>query len=414
MSDRQEEQATFRSVFRVGEFQSLWTAQLLSIMGDQFARVALTLLVFARTHSAALTALTYALTFLPDLVGGALLSGLADRYPRRDVMVVADIARAALVALMAVPGMPLIAVCVLLVAVQLLNAPFTAARGAVLPVILAGDVFVAGQAVVNITAQVGQLVGYVIGGTLVEFSSPSTALLIDAGTFLASAALVRFGLRHRAAAAAQRPDKANGALTSLRSGVALLLGDRMLRALVALACLSGFYVVSEGLAVPYSHELGGGALVTGLVFAALPAGNALGMLLLTRLVEPQARLKAMPVLAVLSSAVLIICSATHDIALTLIVLVACGGFAAYQTVAAAVFVRAVPDAARGQAFGLANTSIRVSQGLGVVLAGALAQGWQPSLVVAVFGAAGAAVAVVLGMSYRRANVVAATSQPVEA
>ena len=37
--------ATFRDVFAVGEFRALWTAQVLSIVGDQLARVALTLLV---------------------------------------------------------------------------------------------------------------------------------------------------------------------------------------------------------------------------------------------------------------------------------------------------------------------------------------------------------------------------------
>ena len=99
--------ARYRDVFAVAEFRALFAAHLLSVIGDQFARVALTVLVFARTGSAALTALTYALTFLPAIVAGPLLSGLADRYPRRTVMVVADVARAALVAVMAVPGVPL-------------------------------------------------------------------------------------------------------------------------------------------------------------------------------------------------------------------------------------------------------------------------------------------------------------------
>jgi MFS family permease len=411
-------QATFRDVFRVGEFQALWGAQVLSVVGDQLARVALTLLVFARTHSAALTALTYALTFLPDLVGGPLLSGLADRCPRRELMVVSDLLRAALVAVMAVPGLPLPAVCVLLVVVQLLNSPFNAARGAVLPAVLDGDAFVAGQAVVNITSQTGQLVGYVAGGTLLEFTGPSVALLIDAGTFVGSALLIRFGLSHRSAAAAAFTSvrgTASATWLSLRSGLTLVWRDRMLRVLVALACLSGFYVVSEGLAVPYARELGGGALLTGLVFAALPTGNAVGMLLLTRLVRPDSRLRLIPLLTVSSCAVLVVCATTRDVAGTLAVLVACGGFAAYQTVAAAAFVRAVPDAARGQAFGLANTGIRVAQGIGVVLAGLAAQHWSPSLVVATFGGVGAVVAVLVTTSYRRAGAVAATTvRPAEA
>lgn len=418
MSDQREGQATFREVFRVGEFQALWWGQILSISGDQLARVALTLLVFARTHSAALTALTYALTFLPDLIGRPLLSGLADRYPRREIMVIADVSRAVLVAVMAWPGMPFPAVCVLLVAVQLLNAPFNAARSAMLPNVLTGDRYVTGQAVMTITNQTGQLAGYVLGGVLLQFSSPSAALLIDAGTFVASALLVWFGVRHRPAATRPATNGARGQLGatwhSLRSGVSLVWRDRMLRTLVWLACLSGFYIISEGLAAPYARELGGGALATGFVFAALPIGNALGMLLLTRLVSPDTRLRLVPLLAVASSAVLVLCALTHNLVATLVVLVACGGFAAYQVVAAAAFVRAVPDSGRGQAFGLANTGIRVSQGLGVVLAGAFAQNWPPSGVVATFGAVGAVVGLAAMLSYRRAREVPAAVRPASA
>jgi hypothetical protein len=47
------------------QFRALWVAQLLSVLGDQVARVALAVLVFAETASAGLTALTCALTFLP-------------------------------------------------------------------------------------------------------------------------------------------------------------------------------------------------------------------------------------------------------------------------------------------------------------------------------------------------------------
>ncbi|HEX5400762.1 MAG TPA: MFS transporter [Pseudonocardiaceae bacterium] len=411
MSDQRKGQATFREVFQVGEFQALWWGQILSIGGDQLARVALTLLVYARTHSAALTALTYALTFLPDLISRPLLSGLADRYPRREVMVIADVSRALLVGVMAIPGLPFAAVCVLLVAVQFLNAPFNAARGAMLPNILTGDRYVTGQAVMTITNQTGQLAGYVLGGVLLQFSTPSVALLIDAGTFAVSALLVRFGVLHRPAATkAADPERGELAATwlSLRSGVNLVWRDRMLRTLVWLACLSGFYVISEGLAVPYARELGGGALLTGLVFAALPIGNALGVLLLTRLVPPDTRMRLVPLLAVASSAVLVICAATHNTVATLVVLVTCGGLAAYQIVAASAFVRAVPDAERGQAFGLANTGIRVSQGLGVVAAGAFADSWSPSVVVAVFGAAGAVVALAAMLSYRRAVAIPAT------
>src|SRR2546423_7006657 len=97
----------FAAALRGAEFRALWLAEALSVFGDQVARVALALLVYAQTDSAALTALTYALTFVPAVLGGFLLSGLADRYPRRSVIVVTDVLRAGLAAAMAIPGMPL-------------------------------------------------------------------------------------------------------------------------------------------------------------------------------------------------------------------------------------------------------------------------------------------------------------------
>lgn len=399
--DRQT--ATFGEVFAVGEFRALWLAQALSVAGDQLARVALSLLVFERTGSAALTALTYALTFLPDLIGGPLLSGLADRFRRRELMVVTDVARAGLVGLMAIPGMPIALLAVLLIAVQLLASPFNAARAAVLPSILEGDRFVVGQGVVNLTYQMAQLAGYVSGGALVAFLGVHVALGLDALTFVVSAMLVRSGLADRPVP----PDEGAGSgqrttLSLLRLGASLVWGDRKLRALVALACVSAFYVVPEGLSVPYADELGGGALTVGLLFAAHPAGTAVGMLVLTRLVTPETRLRLLGALATMACAVLIVCAVGPALWLVVLVWAMSGAASAYQTVAAAEFVRAVPDARRGQAFGLASTAMRVAQGVGVVVAGLIADVVSPSWVVAGAGALGAVAALVATASWRRA------------
>ena len=66
---------TFRDVFGVREFRALWGAALLSLIGDQIAIVALTWLVYERTDSPLLSAATYAISFLPWIIGGPLLSG---------------------------------------------------------------------------------------------------------------------------------------------------------------------------------------------------------------------------------------------------------------------------------------------------------------------------------------------------
>jgi MFS family permease len=78
----------------------------LSVIGDQLARVALTVLVYDRTRSALLAAITFVVSIVPTFVGGVTLAWLADRYPRRRVMIVCDLVRAVLVLVMALPGMP--------------------------------------------------------------------------------------------------------------------------------------------------------------------------------------------------------------------------------------------------------------------------------------------------------------------
>src|ERR1700753_2707975 len=84
------------------EFRALWSASALSVIGDQLARAAVPSLVCNRTHSPALAALTYALTMLPNLISGVALGWLADRLPRRTIIVRCDSARAVLVAILAV------------------------------------------------------------------------------------------------------------------------------------------------------------------------------------------------------------------------------------------------------------------------------------------------------------------------
>jgi len=394
--------ATFRDVFAVGEFRALFAAQVLSVVGDQFARVALSVLVFDRTGSAGLAALTYALTFLPDLIGGPLLSGLADRLPRRRLMVFCDAARALLVALMAVPGTPLWVLCLLLVAVQLLDSPFSAARAALLPVILRGDRYVVGSAIANITFQVAQLAGFATGGLLVAAVGPIRALLVDAGTFALSALLVRFGVVERPVPRSTERDLPQpGWWRSMTAGATLVWTDRRLRALVALACVSGFYITVEGLAVPYAASLGGGAAAAGLLLAANPAGTVVGMVVLTRWVSPRTRLRWLGPLAIAACVPLLACAARPGLLATAALWALSGVFSAFQVPANAAFMQAVPDAQRGQAFGLAVTALQSAQGAGILIGGIAADHWAPSAVVAGAGGLGVLAATLAAVRWAR-------------
>jgi MFS family permease len=182
-----EARASYREVFAVSEFRALWSAQVLSFAGDQFAQVAIAILVYGRTHSAFLTALAYALTYLPPIAGGPLLSGLADLFPRRRVMVVCDLFRVITAGLMAIPGIPFAALCALLFCTVLAGVPFSSARAALVPDVLPGEKFVVGSAIGNITFQASQILGFVAGAAVVAILGPHKTLAIDSVTFGLSA-----------------------------------------------------------------------------------------------------------------------------------------------------------------------------------------------------------------------------------
>ena len=78
----------YRDALAVGEFRALFSAYIVSMLGDIVAAVALTVLVFERTGSPFLAGLTFTLAFVPYLFSGALLSGLVDRVPPRRLMIV--------------------------------------------------------------------------------------------------------------------------------------------------------------------------------------------------------------------------------------------------------------------------------------------------------------------------------------
>ena len=389
--------ATFAEVFGVSEFRVIWLAQALSVAGDRLALVALTVLVFDHTHSPLLTAAAYAAGFLPWVVGGVLLGGVADRWPRREVMVGCDLARAVLVAVMVVPGVPLLALVALLAAVTSLAPPFEAARSSLLPDILEGDRYPVGLAVVQTTFRSAMVLGYAAGGIAVAVIGSRSALTLDAATFAASAALVRWGIRARPAAAG-RAVRRPGA--DIVAGVRLVATDRALRTLVLLGWLVAFYTVPEAVAAPWASELGGGAAAIGLILATSAFGYVLAAPVFMRLVTPPQRIRIMGPLAVATCAVLTLCLARPPLAAVLVILAVSGACSVYQIAANAAFMVRVPGAQRGQAFGVAMSGIVAGQGVAFILAGAAAQVMSPPFVVAIAGGLGAAVGIVLTVIWR--------------
>jgi MFS family permease len=398
----QAAKATFRDVFAVAEFRALWLAQLLSVVGDQLARVALTILVYDRTRSALLAAITFVVSIVPTFVGGVTLAWLADRYPRRGVMIASDLARAVLVVVMAIPHTPLAGRVALLFVVTLIGAPFTSARAAIYPDVLHGEKYVMGTAVTLTTYQFAQVLGFAAGGAVTGFFGTGRSLIIDAGTFVASALIVRAWVRWRPApAAADVGHHERSRLAGILGGVRLVFGRPALRTPMLFGWLAAFYNAPEGVVTPLARDLGGGAITVGVILAAEALGETVGAIVLSRFVAPPKRLRLMGPLAVAACAVLVLFFWRPDLAVSLLILFASGLCGSFQIAANAAFVSAAPQEQRSQAFGLAQGGISLSQGSVIILAGVAADHYAPALVIAVAGTVGAVVALALAVSWAR-------------
>ncbi|GAA5111198.1 MFS transporter [Haloechinothrix salitolerans] len=375
------------------EFRGLWLAEALSIAGDQLAKVALAIMVYDRTDSALWAALVYAMTFLPALAGGLGLAQLADRFPRRTLLVGAALVQAGLVAAMTLPGMPLVLLCALVFLVSLVSAPANAAQNASAREAFDDDAFyLRSQDLRGITMNLMMLLGLAGGGMLVTLIGTRAALAIDAATFVIAAWLLYTHVQWRPGAGGQEHGWFDGAR--------LMASDRKLRVLLGLALLVGLTVVPEGLAAPLADQLGAPDHAVGLLLAADPLGFVIGTFVLSHYVPAHVRLRLIGPLAIASCAVLIAFVTQPSMPFALALLALSGATGAYIITVIATVNTSVPNDVRGSVIGFGNASLRVVQGLGVALGGAVAEGLgSASHTVAAAGALGLVLAVLLAVSW---------------
>lgn len=392
------------TAIRNREFRALWLAEMQSVAGDHLTTVALSIMVFHRTGSALWSAVVYALTFLPALAGGLGLAQIADRFPRRTVLVTCALLQAVLVGGMAIPGTPLALLCVLVVLVRLVGAPVNAAQNALTrEVFTDDDVYLRSQDLRGITTNIAMLGGLAGGGLLVTAFGTSWALAIDAVTFVVTAVVVRVRVHRRPAAG----DPEDPWFRATR----WVFARRRLRVLLAFSWLVGLAVVPEGLAAPLAHQIGAPDEAVGWLLAADPVGFIVGAFLLSRFVSAEGRRRYLGVLAIAASAVLVLFALEPSLPVALVVLALAGAAGAYIITVGATFITWVPNDLRGGAGGLYRTGLRVAQGIGVAIGGVLAEVvGSATSAIALAGLAGVVLTVPVAVSWARVRHEPAVSE----
>lgn len=174
-------------------FRLLWTAQIISEIGDWFYTVAIYSLLLEFTGSAKSVALAFVLQVLPQFFASPTAGVINDRVSRRAVMLFTDFARAGIVACMLLIRGPetVWLLYSLLLIETLMWALFEPARTAVIPNITTAEEVVTANTLSSITWSFNFAIGSAVGGVIAAFFGRHMVFGINAASFILSGLLIQ-------------------------------------------------------------------------------------------------------------------------------------------------------------------------------------------------------------------------------
>ncbi len=267
------------------EFRIVLIGQTVSALGDAISLTVLPLLVVALTGSGIAMGIVGVLQLLPDLLLGLPAGALADRWDRRRMIIVADLGRALLTALIPLSvmlGWPTMGVILLVTfPVNALRVLFLAAWTAAIPSVVDRAQVGRASGYAEAIFSASYVIGPAIAGLLVAILGPGPTLFLDACTFVVSAAsmlLIRRPLR------ADRTGDESHLLADIREGVAYIVREPVLRVMIPFwTAISVATAPIAPVAIFFlTVDRAEGPGVVGLILSAYGLGSLLGALLATR------------------------------------------------------------------------------------------------------------------------------------
>ncbi len=438
---------------------SLLTAHALAGTGNVITFVALPLYVLAETGRPAMAGVLAVATTLPVVVGGAFGGALVDRFGYRRSSILSDVVGAATVGaiplLHATVGLPIWALLALVFATGLLDTPGQSARTALVPdaATLARVPLERAMGWWGAASRAAMLVGAPLAGLLVAWWGPLPVLVVNAATFLVSAAVVAAGVpsslrpaapAHVAApghanppagaapavAAARADDDASSApplftteppyWTALADGVRVLWRNRLLRAVTLLVLVTNALDIGRAsviLPVYAGRELDG-ATSLGLLVGASGLGMLVGALAFSALGPRLPRRATFATSFLLAGGPLFAVLALRPGLGWCLVAAAIAGVAAgsLNPIIDTVLLEQVPPVMRARVFGVVNAGCWVAMPIGALATGFLVEGAGLVVTLVILGAVYVAVtltpffgAVWAGLDRRREPAAVAAS-----
>ena len=257
-----------------GSYWRQWSASAVSNLGDGINFAAMPLLALSITDDERLLSLTVFATLLPWLLLALPIGVAVDKFDRQVLMVGSNLARLALLALIAFAvvgdSLSIWGLLGLLLVIGACEVTFDSSAQAFLPMIVPpADLQRANGYLVGVEVVAGSLVGLSLGAFLFE-GGRGVPFIVNAASFGVAAVLIA---SIRVTARAPQPPKGHDQ-GGVRVGVRWLLDDQLLRTLAAMLAVTNFgFMLGQGIFVKYAaDELG----VTGAGYGVLLAVTALG------------------------------------------------------------------------------------------------------------------------------------------
>jgi MFS family permease len=278
-------------LWRHRDFLKLWSAETISQFGTQVSLLALPLVAIVVLRvSTFKVALQGTIDFLPFILFSLPAGVWVDRLRRRPILVAGDLGRAAV--LVSIPAAYFAGVLTIW---QLYAAGFLAGTltvffdvsyQAYLPSLVERDRLVEGNSKLEISRSTAQLGGPGLAGVLIGAITAPYAVLVDAASFLGSAACL-FAIRKPETPPERHVDAKPSMWREVREGLRFVFGHPHLRAIAACTASSNFFgsVVFAILLVYAVRSLGMSAWLIGLVFSIGNVGPLAAALTAARITE---------------------------------------------------------------------------------------------------------------------------------
>ena len=340
---------------RYRDFRLLWTGLAVSLAGDGMWLVALAWQVIELDGGPVQLSLV-ATAYSIGLIGLMLPAGvIADRLPRRTVMLSADILRAAAVAAVAALSLSgVLELWHLALASGLVGigeAFFIPSYTALVPQLLPEEEILAANGLEGMVRPLAQqAIGPALGGLAVALLDPGLAIGMSAAAFLFSAgclALMRVDSRPVRSA-----EEAPSAFSDLREGVAYVRRTPWLWATLTFAFIAVFFFVGPfEVLTPFviTDQVGGGSVEYGILLATFGLGSAIGALGISSRPLPRLYLTVMLWVWGLGLLPLALFGFATELWILLVVAIVVGVTEGIGTVIwGTLLQRRVPDALRGR------------------------------------------------------------------